>query len=296
MQVYCSPPGTVKEEVDTEKEGEDGDSGLLDKEVASFDMLVKQRCGFEEDKVTIYGGVVRKILSPMCLVPEGIRYDVRGETHVFDSVTHITTFIAYGDPADVGKWCRGGVMSDFVAMFGEDHGLPMRTKYGDMIGHIPLLIVKPGRFQLRSAHGIKLKKSVESIVHYDLWRPILHAKFSCPSCRDSLLETGTSYLIDRDSSCEEWGGKIAYPEPKHTTSGKCTCRITPAKNCPLTKEHVKQKKTGTRMGGVLSGRNRMGKYLMAIRAEVRLIEGREEHQDGGRAPKKAKKNGSTIML
>lgn len=326
-----TPPlqiSVVKREVvaSTGKRSTDDDDDesvlLLNKEVTLFDVLVKQRTGFKENMVTVYGssagssGTTKsgvQILSPLCLVPEGIKYDVRGKTHIFDSVTHIITFIAYGDPEGVGKWSRGGVMSDFITMFGEDHGQPMKAKYGDMIGHLPLLIVKPGRTQLRAAHGIKLKESVEPITDYDLWRPILHAKFSCPSARDSLLETGMSYLIDKDSSCDEWGGKIVYPEPKHNTNGKCTCRSTPAKNCPLTKEHLKQKKAGTRTGGVLMGRNRMGKYIMAIRAEVRLIGGKrdapavgtgdqeddddvKEMQCGGGVAKKARKNDSTTTF
>ena len=85
----------------------------------------------------------------------------------------------------------------------------------------------------------------------------MHAKFECPSARAALLETGSLYLIDKDV-CEDWTGKIVY-----------SSNDDPA----ATKTYNQLRKAGKRTNGVLTGKNRIGKYLMAIRSEVRLVTG-----------------------
>ena len=235
----------------------------LKAELAVFDQLVRKTEEFNEEEVGVYGAQTqRRILSPLCLIPEGIKYNVNGETHVFDTAQHIFSFLAYGVSDNVKVWTRGGVMSDFVTMFGDDTGTPMKDKYGDMLGHMPQLIVKPARAQLRAAHGVKIRDVREhSCTHFDFWRPILHAKFECPLARAALLETGSLYLIDKDV-CEDWTGKIVY-------SSNDASKDDPA----AAKTYNQLRKAGKRTNGVLTGKNRIGKYLMAIRSEVRLVTG-----------------------
>lgn len=232
-------------------------------ELVVFDQLVKKVDGFDEKSVTVYGNVGspgdearmnKRLLSQLCLVPEGIKYDVKGKTYIFDTVQHIACFLSHGVADNVDVWTRGGVMSDFVSMFGEDTGKPMKEKHGDMIGHIPLLIIKPCRAHLRAAHKVVMRDIPDQLCnHFDFWRPILHAKFACPSAQAALLETGVTYLIDKDF-CEDWTGKITYPRDEERV-----------------KEYNQQKRAGQRVNGTLVGKNRMGKYLMAVRSEVRLI-------------------------
>ena len=73
----------------------------------------------------------------------------------------------------------------------------------------------------------------------------------------------------------DWSGKITYQEPVHNSKESgCTCSSTGnPKSCALTKVYAANKKAGKRVCGVLTGNNRMGKYLMAIRSEVRLLNG-----------------------
>ena len=168
-------------------------------------------------------------------------------------------------------------------------GASMASKYGDMIGIIPQLIVKKGRSDLRASHGITIKSETidketeKETMHYDFWRPILLAKFSKdgPS-KDAILSTdATSYLIEKPTISPtpnmEWSGKIVYPEPVHDADPKsgCTCQSAtlPEKTCVWNKVYATNKKAGNRVMGVLQGNNRMGKYLMAIRSEVRLLNG-----------------------
>lgn len=270
----------------------------LEEEVFAFDVLVKKKDGFNEDQVVLCSNSTSssslkkkegmqqedwKILSNLCLVPEGIKYIIEGEPYIFDTAEHIATFLTYGIPDQVEKWTRGSVMSDFVAMFGEDHGIPMKNKYGDMIGHIPSLVINPARLQLLASHGIKTKIGTTIPLDYDFWRPILHAKFSEPSARKALLATGQLYILAtfsaqsslNNNNHEDFGAKITYAEPIHDQKINpiCTCIMTTnPKDCPLMKEFFKQKKSNTRRHGILQGKNRMGKYLMAIRSEIRLID------------------------
>ena len=96
----------------------------------------------------------------------------------------------------------------------------------------------------------------------------------------------------------EWSGKITYPEPSHSRScikvEDCTCNVPNASQkkkhvCPLNKAYVTQKKAGQRTAGVLVGNNRMGKYLMAIRSEIRLLDKKRKGVEGMSETKKKKK-------
>ena len=118
------------------------------------------------NQVELYGNVrsdTSRILSSMCMVPEGIRYTINGQEAVFDTVEHVHAFLTYGVPSNLPKWVRGGVMSDFRTIFGDQAGGDMHAKHGgDMIGLIPKLIVKKERAHLRSAHGIEIKEAAPS--------------------------------------------------------------------------------------------------------------------------------------
>jgi hypothetical protein len=143
---------------------------LLQEEVAKFDRLVKKRSGFNECDVVIYGK--GDILSPLCKVPEGIKFEIDSEVYEFDTAEHIHLFICYGCKSNIEKWTRGGgVMGSFMEAFGDDK---MEKKYGDMIGIIPQLLIQSHRAQLRSAHGIQITSVPQidesKVDHYDHWR------------------------------------------------------------------------------------------------------------------------------
>lgn len=93
------------------------------------------------------------------------------------------------------------------------------------------------------------------------------------------MGTGDQYLVDKDGADPEWSARITYPEPVHGPGQPgCTCgsgqKAGGKSACGLTHEYSRLKKEHKRVDGVLAqGNNRMGKYLMAIRAEVRLVQG-----------------------
>lgn len=139
---------------------------VLEEVRMAFDQTVQQTTGFVENDIELYGNVrsdASRILSSMCMVPEGIRYTVNGQEAVFDTVEHVHAFLTYGVPSNLPKWVRGGVMSDFRTIFGDQAGGDMHAKHGgDMIGLIPKLIVKKERAHLRAAHGIEIKEAAPS--------------------------------------------------------------------------------------------------------------------------------------
>lgn len=286
-------------------------------EVSIFDTLVKKTDGFNEKDGVVYYGMGMapvnhplRILSNLCMVcGEGIKYTINGKQYVFDTLEHLYTFLVYGVPTNMDPWVRGGVLNDFVKTFGDDAGLSMVAKYHDMTGIIPQLIIKKGRADLRASHGILLKSEFveqvdETTMHYDFWRPLLLAKFAHDGpAKDALLSTdATTYLIEKPAMAPpnmEWSGKIVFPEPVHDGDVKagCTCGDSDVatKSCMLSRVYMANKKAGTRVLGVLQGNNRMGKYLMAIRSEVRLLNGvggivvKREKEDPPKTKKKSKK-------
>lgn len=274
--------------MEVEDAGDAGDDDIQ-KETSMFYELVKKVDGFNENQVIQYGMGCNlpnlRILSSLCLVPEGIKYTINGKEYTFDTTEHLYTFLMYGIPSNIKPWVRGGVLGDFIKTFGDDAGTSMITKYGDMIGIIPQLIIKKSRGDLRASHGITIKdSSVESTtegIDYDFWRPILLAKFSVDGmAKDAILGLDpTHYLIEKTSvnlgNNNDWHGKIVYPEPVHDSTGGCTCANPkmPDKSCVLNKVYAANKKAGNRVLGVLEGSNRMGRFLIAIRSEVRLLSG-----------------------
>ena len=289
---------------------------MLKGEVDACNRMAMKTHGFLENEVMMYGNVkdgseMLRLLSPLCMVPDGIHYAINGQDAIFDTAEHIHAFLAYGVPSNLNKWVRGGVMSDFRTMFGNEAGGEMLARHGNLIGIIPRLVVKKERAQLRSAHGIEIRETApgKECVHYDFWRPILFAKFDAPGTvpMDALLTyTGNKYLIDKDGSCSEWSGKISYPTPPHGPDVVgCSCfddgdgtttTITDPKQCNSTKMYSKLKRDGARVDGILVGNNRMGKYLMAVRTELRLIHSMPvlmhppTTTSAEAAPKKRKKN------
>ncbi len=253
-----------------------------------FYELVKKVDGFSENQVVQYGmgctSPSLRILSSLCLVPNGIKYTINGNEYTFDTTEHLYTFLMYGIPSNIDPWIRGGVLGDFVKTFGDDAGASMVTKYGDMIGIIPQLIIKKSRSDLRNSHGIIIKETemdgVNDGIDYDFWRPILLSKFSVDGApKDAILSIDPSfYLIEKMAvngltNTNDWHGKIIYPEPIHDATGGCTCSGKNDKNCVLNKVYQANKKAGNRQNGVLEGLNRMGRFLIAIRSEVRLLNG-----------------------
>jgi hypothetical protein len=284
-------------------------AAALRTELVCFGRLMQQKTGFDESQVYVYGNVPqeeRRLLSSMCLVPEGIPFTVDGEVKLFDSAQHIAEFLQHGIPQQVDLWARGpqGVMSSYEKVFGEDQGKQMReSKWKEFVGIIPHMLVKPSRAALRASLGIEIKKTSSLSVassalpiassssssssslpqqknklqpgqqdnkpkpkmqedHYDFWRPILHAKFAVPSLRQLLLSTGQKYLVEKDPHQESFGGAVVFDKPASTTEN--------AKDCPAIKLFMKQKKEGTRTNGKLNGKNRMGRFLMAVRSEIRM--------------------------
>lgn len=234
--------------------------------VSQFNALVRKRDKFCASEVLLYGGcstgtgAVASILSPLFRVPLGIPWVVDGKTHLFDTAIHIFAFLVYGVPENVAVWTKQGKMGSFISTFGVQTGSEMSARYADMVGHIPQVIVQPCRSQIRAAHNIQLKKTaplraplaphaaaaVEPHHTYEFWRPILHAKFAPGTlARETLLGTYNKYLLDTEV-CPEWTGMIVYPAGNRADGH-----------------------------GVLNGKNRMGKFLMAIRAELQFLASRE---------------------
>ena len=170
-------------------------------EVAMFDDLVKKTSGFVEGDVKPYGlGSPLHILSSMGMVSgDGIKYKINNVDYVFDTVEHLVTFMSHGLPDNISPWIRGGILGDFVKTFGVDASVSMMTKYGDMVGIIPQLIISSSRKDLRACHGIGMRDGTQPLdMQYEFWRPILLAKYlPAGDARDALLCTGTSYLIDK---------------------------------------------------------------------------------------------------
>lgn len=89
-----------------------------------------------------------------------------------------------------------------------------------------------------------------------------------------VTHSGNKYLLDKDGADTEWSGRIAYPVPLHGPGvDGCSCSENNGQvnKCKATKEFNRLKREGARVGGGLTGNNRMGKYLMAVRCEIRLI-------------------------
>ena len=62
-------------------------------------------------------------------------------------------------------------------------------------------------------------------------------------------------------------------------------------------EYAAKKKAKVRVGGGLVGNNRMGKYLMAIRSEIRLLDAMQERNcDGAKKKPKRKKKQSAVVV
>lgn len=273
----------------------------LAQEVDGFDRVVRRTAGFSEDEVVVCGAgdQSKRILSTYCAVPDGgIPFDINGTERRFDSAEHLALFLEHGAQSNVDRWASGGVMSTFEGVFGEEVGSSMKEKNGaDMVGIIPHLLIAPSRENLRSAHGIALRGSRdENAGTYNFWRPILHAKFAQGTvAREALLSTGMMYLVERGGGTStDMDGRINYPTPRHGDGvDGCTCQgPKPSKGCPLVRAYNQQKRDGKRENGELVGKNKMGKYLMAIRSEIRAMAMEEEgwdvpmQQGGGKQKKK----------
>lgn len=248
-----------------------GDFCLRQQAITEFESLVQQRSGFCRTSVLEYGndktdgGHPTTILSQLCNVPLGIPFDVNGHIYTFDTAEHIFSFLAYGVPENVETWTQQGKLGNFGSTFGDSHGMVMSTKYGDLVGHIARVVVQPCRADIRAAHNLQLRKtappplsSTSSAIPsggsrsscsatdqhytYEFWRPILHAKFAPGTiAHKTLMDTSRKYLIDKDY-CARWTGQIVFDGGSSTD------------------------------GVLLRGNNRMGKFLMAIRAELQLME------------------------
>ena len=282
---------------------------LLQLQIDQFNALVLQTQNFREDETCCFGAAVIPVhrdckggltdiaggaitsatkhhahalhsvnaLSNLCLVCDGIKYTINGKVHVFDTLMHLYCFLVHGVPENVGKWVKGGVMSDFVSVFGHDQGGVMRDRHGaDMIGLIPHLLVQKNRSQKRAQHGIVLRPvsvPAATAVSYSFWRPILHAKFAAEPQRFHLLNTGNTYLLDQDAT--PMGAypsvQLKHGDNKNHEGGRVTFSALKGSGHTGSAEYAQQKREGKREGGILTGTNRMGKFLMAIRSEVRLM-------------------------
>lgn len=257
----------------------------LHAEVNRFTSLVGQKEGFEEKKVFCFGDVPIKenrLLSNMAFIEEGIPYTIDGVEKIFDSAQHIYEFLQHGIPDQVDKWTRGGVMSCYVGVFGEEKGGKMKeSQWKDFLGMIPFILVKPNQHVLRASLGLELrpqKKSMSvedggennilmSMKHYMHWRPVLLAKFGkVPRLRDLLLGTQDLYLLDKEDpkTIARGGGE--------NSNGGCIVYSKPKGSDTMKKEEYEQaKKEGRRVNGKLIGKNRFGRFLMAIRSELTMM-------------------------
>lgn len=280
----------------------------LVKTVQEFDTLVQKKKNFRENQVRYFGASVSPAADPgdckggggergggggdgrqmqmqeqlqlehpmctlsnMCLVPSGIKYSVNGTVCEFDTSMHLYCFLVHGVPTNISKWTKGGVMSDFVAAFGVEQGTTMRMKHGNMIGLIPHLLVQLNRSQKRAEHGIVLRTVVvrdEESTHYAFWRPILHAKFAEEPQRFHLLNTGNKYLMDRDGTpLSTMKQADLRDKGQQSERGLLTFSDVIKKS----QDYAQLRRDGARVGGALEGTNRMGKFIMAIRSEIRLL-------------------------
>jgi predicted NAD-dependent protein-ADP-ribosyltransferase YbiA (DUF1768 family) len=277
----------------------------LHEEVTNFTNLIRKQDGFQEENVFTFGDVhvePNRLLSNLALIEEGLPYVVDGTVKMFDSAQHLYEFLCHGIPDQVDMWTRGGVMSCFVNVFGEEKGHKMKEgPWQHFIGVIPFILMKPNQAALRASLGLELKRAVsltqqptaesvaatslgslgtdESVMHkrresmdqYMLWRPVLLAKFSLPTFKHLLLSTHGKYLLDKEDrskmSDQSQGGCILYPKPKTKDAGK-----------EAKKRYEDAKKNMQRINGKLQGKNRMGRFLMAIRSELFMMEVVKESQ------------------
>ncbi len=90
------------------------------------------------------------------------------------------------------------------------------------------------------------------------------AKFNIPRLRQLLMQTGSMYLLDKEdidkvhklseTSC------ILYTKPKKNASSEEKNAYDECKN------------NKCRAKGILVGKNRMGRFLMAVRSELRMMD------------------------
>lgn len=259
----------------------------LHKEVATFTALVQKKSNFEENNVYAFGDVDVEpncLLSNMAFIEEGLPYTVDGTTKIFDSAQHLYEFLCHGIPDQVDKWARGGVLSCYIHVFGEERGKQMKeSKWKNFIGVIPYVLMKPNQKATRASLGLDLRddnragnmatgtteaqQTVKSLDHYLKWRPVLMAKFNIPRFKELLVSTKDMYLLDSEDpksmTPDSKGGCILYPKPKKS-------KKDPQRN-QARAEYEKAKKEGRRVDGKLHGKNRIGRFLMAIRSELFMI-------------------------
>ena len=258
----------------------------LHPEVNSFTRLVQKKDGFCENEVYTFGDIdvkkdpvgalPKRLMANMALVDEGIPYCVDGITKIFDSAQHLFEFLRNGIPGQVDMWARGGVMSCYVHVFGEDKGNRMKeSSWKDFVGIIPYMLVQPHQENIRMTLGLELRTDVKSTGlglgvppnashFYHLWRPVLLAKFTIPRLRKLLVETGSLYLLDKEDidkvKQDSETGCVVYPKPKKHASEEEKA------------EYERKRSAKCRIHGSLVGKNRMGRFLMAIRSELKMIE------------------------
>lgn len=251
----------------------------LHAEVMQFSKLVQQKTDFEESKVLCFGDVENnkeaRQLSNMAFVEEGIPYMVDGCVKLFDSAQHLYEFLVHGIPDQVDLWARGGCMSCYTHVFGEEKGRRMKeSEWKDFVGIIPFILVKPKNEALRAALGVELKQAKNAsnkgcTEQYMLWRPVLLAKYQgVKRLGDLLASTRGKYLLDKvdpsklkekqDADMPE-GGCILYAKPKKSAGAQAL------------EAYEEAKKNGNRTHGKLAGRNRTGRFLMAIRSEILMM-------------------------
>ena len=261
----------------------------LHNEVTVFTKLVQQKEGFNEKQVFCFGDVEvaeNRLLANMAFIEEGIPYTVDGVEKIFDTSQHIYEFLTHGMPDQVDKWARGGVMSCYVNVFGEEKGGKMKeSKWKDFLGMIPFILVKPNQEALRASLGLEIKSPSQqqqckqkgnrkmSMKDYMSWRPVLLAKFGkVEKLKDLLLKTQGMYLLDKDDP-----KTVALNEQKEEEGGSNTGCIVYAKPSKkndskmMQEAYEKAKKEGCRVNGKLIGKNRMGRFLMAIRSELCMM-------------------------
>lgn len=199
----------------------------LHAEVMDFTGLIQQKDNFNESNVFCFGDVpceTSRLLSNMAFIKEGIPYTVDGTTKLFDTAQHLFEFLLHGIPDQVDMWARGGCMSCYVNVFGEEKGQKMKeSEWKDFLGIIPFILVKPRNEALRASLGLELRPQASStssclsstkkvafsapqaasrsrcMHQYMLWRPVLMAKFNgVPRLKELLLSTRGKYLLDKE--------------------------------------------------------------------------------------------------